>query len=81
MSRFPRFLRQRAVEHTVPLEGHWEGRTISADPVSTFPLVQIVAAGGGQLSHLGKMTMVSPHVTDVTDGDTSGDQISSSGIH
>jgi len=27
------------------------------------------------------MTMVSPHVTDVTDGDTFGDQISSSGIH
>jgi hypothetical protein len=65
----------RSVERTVPLNGHWEGRTISADPVSTFPLVQIVAAGGGQLSHLGKMTMVSPHITDVSNGHTYGDQI------
>jgi hypothetical protein len=64
-----------AADHTVPLKGYWEGRTISADPVSTFPEVQIVAAGGGQLSHLGKMTMVSPHITDVSDGHTFGDQI------
>ena len=64
----------KAAAHAVPLKGHWAGQTLS-DDLSTFPLVQIVAAGGGQLTHLGKMTMVSPHITDVRDGHTFGYQI------
>jgi hypothetical protein len=64
----------RAADQTVPLKGAWTGQTLS-DNLSTFPLVQIVAAGGGQLTHLGKMTMTSPHITDVSNGHTYGDQI------
>ena len=63
-----------AADHMVPLKGGWVGQTLS-DDASLFPLVQIIAAGGGQLSHLGRMTMVSPHITDVSNGHTYGDQI------
>jgi len=64
----------KAADQTVPFKGTWTGRTISAD-LSTFPLVQIVATGAGQVAHFGATTMVSPHITDVTDGHTFGDQI------
>ena len=58
----------------VPFKGTWTGETISAD-LSGFPLVRIVAAGGGQFAHLGQSTMVSPHTTDVFTGETLGEQI------
>ena len=59
---------------SVPLKGTWSGVTVSADP-STFPVVQIVADGNGQLTHLGRYFMTSPHTTDVFTGETIGDQI------
>lgn len=58
----------------VPLEGEWSGITISAD-LTNFPVVSIVSGGGGQLSHFGRYTMVSPHTTNVFTGETLGDQI------
>jgi hypothetical protein len=58
----------------VPFKGSWSGVTVSADP-STFPVVQIVAEGRGQLTHLGRFFMTSPHTTDVFTGETIGDQI------
>ena len=60
--------------NSVPLKGTWSGVTVSADP-STFPVVQIVADGNGQLTHLGRYFMTSPHTTDVFTGETIGDQI------
>jgi hypothetical protein len=56
-----------------PFVGYWQGLTISADPTN-FPVVAIVAAGGGVVTPLGRMTMVSPHTTDVTTGETIGEQ-------
>ena len=58
----------------VPFKGTWSGLTLSAD-TSTFPVVQIVAGGEGQATRLGRFTMVSPHTTDVSTGETIGDQI------
>jgi hypothetical protein len=63
-----------SAQQTVPLKGHWSGVTVSAD-LSNLPVVSIVAAGGGQLSHFGRFTMVSPHTTNVLSGLTLGDQI------
>jgi hypothetical protein len=48
--------------------------TVSADPAG-FPVVAIVAEGTGQLTHLGRFFMTSPHTTDVFSGETIGDQI------
>ena len=63
----------RAAE-LVPFKGTWTGLTLSADPTN-FPIISIVSAGGGTVSHLGEATMISPHTTDVFTGDTAGDQI------
>ena len=60
--------------NSVPFKGSWSGVTVSAD-LATFPVVQIVADGDGQLTHLGRYFMTSPHTTDVTTGETIGDQI------
>ena len=63
-----------SAQQTVPLKGHWTGLTLSAD-LTTFPVVSIVSGGGGQLSHFGNFTMVSPHTTNVFTGETLGEQI------
>ena len=63
-----------SAQQTVPLKGHWTGVTLSAD-LTNFPVVSIVSAGGGQLSHFGNFTMVSPHTTNVFTGETLGEQI------
>jgi len=59
---------------TRPFKGSWSGVTVSADPTN-FPVVSIVAKGSGQLTHLGRYAMTSPHTTDVFTGETKGDQI------
>jgi hypothetical protein len=59
----------------VPLKGSWSGETVSADFSNFPPIVGVVAAGSGQLTHLGRYTMTSPHTTDVFTGETIGDQI------
>jgi hypothetical protein len=59
---------------SVPFKGSWSGVTVSADPTN-FPVVAIVAEGTGQLTHLGRYFMTSPHTTDVSNGRTIGDQI------
>lgn len=61
-------------QQTVPFQGTWVGITTAAD-LSNFPLVGVVAAGGGTFSHLGRSTMVSPHTTNVFTGETLGDQV------
>lgn len=58
----------------VPFKGSWSGVTVSADPTN-FPVVSIVADGTGQLTHLGRYFMTSPHTTNVFTGETVGDQI------
>jgi hypothetical protein len=61
-------------QHMVKLKGTWTGVTASAD-LSTLPLVTIVSEGEGEVSHLGRSTMVSPHTSNVETGETLGDQI------
>ena len=61
-------------QHMVPFKGSWTGQTISAD-LSTFPVVGVVSAGGGRITHLGRNTMVSPHTSNVFTGETIGEQI------
>lgn len=58
----------------VPFKGSWSGVTVSADPAG-FPVVAIVAEGTGELTHLGRYFMTSPHTTNVFTGETIGDQI------
>jgi hypothetical protein len=57
-----------------PFKGAWSGVTVSADATHP-PVVSIVAEGTGQLTHLGRYFMTSPHTTDVSTGETIGDQI------
>jgi hypothetical protein len=61
-------------EELVPFKGTWTGVTVSAD-LDDFPVISIVSAGGGEVSHLGNATMVSPHTTHFFTGDTAGLQI------
>jgi hypothetical protein len=59
---------------SVPFKGVWSGVTVSADPTN-FPVVAVVAEGEGQLTHLGRFFMTSPHTSNVFTGETIGDQI------
>jgi hypothetical protein len=59
---------------SVPFKGSWSGVTVSADPTN-FPVVSILAEGTGQLTHMGRSFMASPHTTNVFTGETIGDQI------
>ena len=60
--------------NSVPFKGSWSGVTVSADPTNA-PIIAIVAEGTGQLTHLGRYFMASPHTTDISNGKTIGDQI------
>ena len=59
---------------SVPFKGSWSGVTVSADPTN-FPVVAVVSDGTGQLTHLGRYFMTSPHTSHVFTGETIGDQI------
>jgi len=59
--------------NSVPFKGSWTGVTVSAD--LTFPVVAVVSEGTGQLTHLGRYFMSSPHTSHVFTGETIGDQI------
>ena len=60
--------------NSVPFKGSWTGVTVSADPTN-FPVVAVVSDGEGQLTHLGRYFMTSPHTSNVFTGETIGDQI------
>jgi hypothetical protein len=57
----------------VPFKATWVGVTVAAD-TSNFPIVAVVATGEGQGTHLGRFTMVSPHVDNVFTFALEGDQ-------
>lgn len=59
---------------SVPFKGSWTGQTVSADGTN-FPVVAVVSDGEGQLTHLGRYFMTSPHTSNVFTGETIGDQI------
>ncbi len=63
-----------AADKLVPFEGTWAGVTTSAD-LSGFPFVEVVAEGTGNISHLGRSNMISPHVNDAFTGEIYGDQL------
>jgi hypothetical protein len=65
-------LRAYAADY-VPFKATWNGITVAAD-VSQFPIVAVVASGTGQGTHLGRFTMVSPHVNNVLTFELEGDQ-------
>ena len=48
----------------VPFKGSWTGVTVSAD-LSNLPLVAVVSDGTGELTHLGRYFMTSPHTSHV----------------
>ena len=60
--------------NAVPFKGSWNGETVAAD-LSNFPVVGVVSNGEGQLTHLGRYFMTSPHTSNVFTGETIGDQI------
>jgi hypothetical protein len=60
--------------NSVPFKGSWTGVTVSAD-LANFPVVAVVSDGTGQLTHLGRYFMSSPHTSNVFTGETIGDQI------
>jgi hypothetical protein len=60
--------------NNVPFKGSWSGVTVSAD-LTNLPVVAVVAEGTGELTHLGRYFMTSPHTSDVATGETIGDQI------
>lgn len=64
----------RVTAEPVPFKGSWSGETISAVPIGPTT-VSIVSEGGGELTHLGSYTMVSPHTSDISNGFTAGEQI------
>jgi hypothetical protein len=51
-----------AAASTVPFRGNWSGSTVSAIPQSEN-VVLVVSSGIGNLAHLGKFEMTSPHLT------------------
>lgn len=61
-------------EHLVPFTGTWTGVTVAAD-LTNFPVVGVLSEGDGQISHLGRNTMISPHTSNVFTGETIGEQI------
>lgn len=61
-------------DQLVPFKGEWTGVTLSAD-LSGFPVVAVTSGGEGELTRLGRYTMVSPHTTHVFTGETIGEQI------
>lgn len=65
-------LHARAADY-VPFKATWSGVTVLAD-LSQFPIVAVVASGEGQGTHLGRFTMVSPHVNNVFTFELEGDQ-------
>jgi hypothetical protein len=60
--------------NSVPFKGSWSGVTVSAD-LTNFPVVAVVSDGTGQLTHLGRYFMTSPHTSHVFTGETIGEQI------
>jgi CBS domain-containing protein len=51
-----------AAGEMVPFRGTWTGQTDSATFIAP-DIVLVVASGGGEGTHLGRFTMVSPHYT------------------
>src|SRR3954465_10473153 len=62
-----------AAADAVPFKATWSGTTTVVD-ASTFPIVNVVAEGGGQGTQLGRFTMVSPHGNNVFTFELWGDQ-------
>ncbi|MEO8035189.1 MAG: hypothetical protein ABI837_12210 [Acidobacteriota bacterium] len=63
-----------SAKELVPFHGTWVGHTISAQPISPT-IVRVVSAGGGNASHLGKFTMVTPHLSFMQTLEIQGTQI------
>ena len=47
----------------VPFKATWSGATVSAEPTDDPDVVFVTTAGTGRGTHLGKFTMVSPHLS------------------
>ena len=63
-----------AAGERVPFRGTWEGSTVSAVPVGPN-VVLVVSSGEGRVTHLGRFTMTSPHLTFLDTFALEGEQI------
>jgi hypothetical protein len=59
--------------HAVPFKGDAEEQAISAVPVDEDH-VFVTTVGGGNATHLGRFTFVSPHLSGLSDFSIDGDQ-------
>jgi hypothetical protein len=59
----------------VPFKGHWAGSTVSAIPTEEEGVLLVTTTGTGNLTHLGKMEMTSPHLTYLATFRIEGTQI------
>src|SRR5437870_13575853 len=58
----------------VPFKGNFSGQAISAVPTGEPGVLLVTTVGGGQATHLGKFTMVSPHLSDLFTLEADGTQ-------
>lgn len=59
----------------VPFKGTWSGQTVSAMPLPDDPFViAVVSTGTGNVTHLGRYTMTSPHLSYLLTGFAEGRQ-------
>lgn len=58
----------------VPFKGHWAGQTVSAAPTDDPNVIFVTTDGGGNATHLGKFTMISPHFSNLLTLEAFGSQ-------
>ena len=59
----------------VPLKGVFMGQTVSAAPTEDPAMVFVITEGSGQVTHLGRYTMLSPHFSNLDTLFANGEQI------
>lgn len=59
----------------VPLKGTFSGQTIGAVPTDDPDVLLVTTGGGGNATHLGRYTFVSPHFANLATGEAEGVQI------
>src|SRR4051812_39595431 len=58
----------------VPFKGVYSGHATSAVPTGDPGVLLVTTVGGGHATHLGKFTMVSPHLANLATGAVEGTQ-------
>jgi hypothetical protein len=61
-------------DEQVPFRGKFAGRTLSAVPTDDPAVLLVTSGGGGEATHLGRYTFVSPHYANLVTGEAVGIQ-------